>query len=204
MPLIAARARVGASPKAAGKAMTGASENGGAKSGGWWRIALWGGAAALLAAPLVAMRFTDEVVWTGSDFAVVGLMLAAAGGAFELAVRMRGDWTYRTGAGLAIVTAFLLVWVNMAVGYIGDEGDPINLLFAGVLAIAAVGGLAARWKAAGLARALLAAAIAQALAGGYGVVSGRESVALLLPTAVFTALWLGAAGLFWRAAKRGA
>jgi hypothetical protein len=189
----------------AGKAMTGTRENDGTppriRGGvGWWRIALWGGAAALLLAPLVAMRVTDEVVWTGSDFALVAAMLGVAGGAFELAVRMRGDWAYRTGAGLAIVTAFLLVWVNIAVGYIGDEDDPINLLFAGVLAIAIGGGAVAGWRPGGLARALVATAIAQALAGGYGVVSGRESIALLAPTAVFTALWLASAWLFRRAA----
>ncbi len=190
---------------AAGKAMTGTSENGGLrKGGGWWRIAPWVGAAALLAIPLAAMRFTDEVVWTGSDFAVVGAMLALACGTFELAARMRGDWAYRAGAGLAIVTAVLLIWVNLAVGYIGDEGDPINLLFAGVLAVAVLGGAAARWRPGGLARTLAATALAQALAGGYGVVSGRESAALLLPTAAFTALWLGAAWLFRRAAARDA
>lgn len=199
MPLIAARARVRTSPMEAGKAMTGTRENDGTRGGGrWWRLAPWGGAAALLLTPLVAMRFNEEVVWTGSDFLVVGLMLALACGAFELAARMRGDWAYRAGAGLAIVTAVLLIWVNIAVGYIGDEGDPINLLFAGVLAVAVVGGLVARWRPDGLARALVATAVAQALAGGYGVVSGRESVALLAPTAVFTALWLGAAWLFWR------
>ena len=34
----------------------------------------WGGALALLALPWVAMRFTDEVVWTGGDFALFGAM----------------------------------------------------------------------------------------------------------------------------------
>ena len=39
---------------------------------------VWGGAACLLALPWVAMRFTRDVQWTGSDFLVFGAMLLVA------------------------------------------------------------------------------------------------------------------------------
>ena len=66
---------------------------------------VWGGAAALLALPLVAMRFTREVAWTASDFAVMGAMLFAACGAWELATRASGSLAYRAGAGIATISA---------------------------------------------------------------------------------------------------
>ena len=42
----------------------------------------WGGAAALLIAPWVAMRFTSDVACTGSDFALFGAMLLTGSVAF--------------------------------------------------------------------------------------------------------------------------
>jgi len=93
-----------------------------------WRIAVWGGAALLLLLPLVAMQFTTEVVWTGFDFLLFGVMLAVLGGGIELAVRMSRHYAYRAAAGIALVTGFLLVWMNLAVGIIGNEENPANLM----------------------------------------------------------------------------
>ena len=84
-----------------------------------WRLALWGTAALLLMVPAVAMQFTTEVNWTGSDFVVMGAMLAAACGAYDLATRLSRNTTYRAAFGIAVLTGFLLVWVNLAVGLIG-------------------------------------------------------------------------------------
>ena len=81
-----------------------------------WRIAGWSAAAALLLAPLVAMQFTEEVNWTPFDFAVFGALLAVAGGAFELVVRLTRRQAVRAAAGAAIAAAFLLAWAHGAVG----------------------------------------------------------------------------------------
>ena len=170
------------------------------------RIACWGLAAALLAAPLVAMRFTDEVLWTAFDFAVFAAMLAAAGGAMELAVRMSGDWTYRAAAAVAVLAGFLLIWSTLAVGIIGDEDEPANLMFFGVLLIGALGAAIARFRAEGLGRTLLAMAFAQAAAGATALIAGWGATANIWPMDIigasgfFTAAWLLAAGLFRKAA----
>ena len=81
-----------------------------------WRVIGWGGAAALLLLPLVAMQFTREVNWTGSDFLVFGAMLIAAGGGIELATRARLGRMGKLVAAGAVIAAFLLVWVELAVG----------------------------------------------------------------------------------------
>jgi hypothetical protein len=95
--------------------MTGTGLAGG-RSSGLWRLALWGGLAAVLCAPLVAMQFTSEVNWTWFDFAMMGGLLGVGGVAFEVAM-----WTCRTTrarwiAGLVILGVVVGVWGLMASG----------------------------------------------------------------------------------------
>ena len=89
------------------------------RRGNGWRIVLWGGAALLLLAPLAAMQFTDEVNWTGLDFATFGGLLVACCAAYELTARLTASRVYRAVAALAIAAAFLLIWANLAVGVWG-------------------------------------------------------------------------------------
>ena len=188
--------------------MTGRTNITGGGGGNGWRIAAWGGAAALLLLPLVAMQFTDDVTWTASDFATFGAMLLAAGGLFELGMRMGGGWAYRAAFAVAVAAAFLLVWVNLAVGFLGSEDNPANLLFLGVFAVAGIGATLARFQTAGMARAMLATAVTQVLIGGTGLASGLASPGtdgiyeVVMGSSLFATLWLISAGLFRLAARR--
>jgi hypothetical protein len=167
-----------------------------------WRASLWGGAAVALSIPAIAMQFTDEVQWGPVDFLVMGTMLALACGAFELAARMTGSVAYRAGVALAVLAAFVMVWVNLAVGVIGEEFNPANLMFGGVLLIGTLGAFVARFRPAGMARATVATAAAIVVAGAIGLVVTREDHWQI---AVFSAglagLWLVAAALFRRAGR---
>lgn len=171
------------------------SGNGG--RGNYWRVAAWSAAALLLLLPLVAMQFTDEVNWSAADFVVFGAMLAGAGGAFELAARMTRNTAYRAAVGVALAAAFLLVWANGAVGIIGSEDNPANLMFGGVLAVGLIGATVARFRPRGMARALVATALAQALVAVVAAVAGMGYI--FVATAFFGALWLASAWLFRRA-----
>src|SRR5688572_28735226 len=102
------------------KAVTAKTENGARQRGSRWRIAVWGTAALLLLLPLMAMQFTDEVNWDETDFIVFGAMLAVACGTLESAARMTGNTAHRAAVGVAVVAAFLLIWINLAVGIIGS------------------------------------------------------------------------------------
>ena len=163
------------------------------------RILVWSGLAGLLALPLIAMQFTDDVAWTGFNFLVMGVLLSIVGGCFELALRMSGNWTYRIAFAVAVVTGFLIVWVNLAVGMIGGEDKPANLVFFGVLLVAAVGAVLARFRADGMARAIGATGIAQAAAAGYAAILGETRDAMFV--AGYCLLWLASAGLFLLAVK---
>lgn len=172
-----------------------------------WRIAGWGLLAALLALPAVAMQFTSEVNWTPLDFVAMGVMLGALGLGVELAARASANGWHRAGMGLALLTAFLLVWVNLAVGIIGTENNDANMMFAGVLAVGVGGACLARFEAAGMARAMLATMAAHtlvaivALAGGLGVGGPIWPKDLIGTTVLFDGLWLTTALLFRRAAR---
>ena len=91
-----------------------------------WRMLGWGTAILLLAAPFVAMRFTSEVNWSLGDFIFAGVLFALIGGALELAVRASSNHSYRIAAGLALLGALLVVWVDLAVGIVGSERNPAN------------------------------------------------------------------------------
>lgn len=176
-------------------------QQGNARKGNPWRLAVWGTAAGLLLLPAIAMRLgADGVRWTGSDFIVMGVLLTSACGAYEVAARMSGSGAYRLGFALAIVLGFLLAWINLAVGIIGSEANPANLVFAAVLLVAAVGALLGQLRAAGMARAMVATGIAQVLAGAYALELGSMEGGIL--SACFAALWLASAALFRKAARQ--
>lgn len=162
------------------------------------RWVVWGGAALLLLAPLIAMRFTDEVDWSPVDFLVMGTLLALVGGAYELAVRIARTHVYVIAFGVAVATAFLTIWADLAVGIVGEPAEPINRIFFGVVAVAVIGAVLARLRPAGMARAMLATAVAQAAASVVALVVDGATVFVL--TAVFAVLWLVSAALFRRAA----
>ena len=163
------------------------------------RWVVWGGAAVLLSLPLIAMQFTSEVNWTVSDFVFMGLMLGAVGVAFELAMRVARSSFYMLGAGIAAGTAFLVTWSNLAVGIIGNEDNPANLMFFGVVAVALVGTLLARLKPRGMAHAMAATAVAQA-ATVIATFALEDQLRVSIIVSVFAGMWLLSALLFSKAA----
>lgn len=165
------------------------------------------GPACLLLVPLVAMRFTDEVAWTVSDFVIAWLLLAGAGVTYTLVSGLRQDGAYRAGVGVAVVTALALVWINLAVGVIGSEDNPANLLYAGVLAIGAVGAIVARFQPRGMSRALLATALAQFLVPIIAILIWKPELTLgvlkvVVLNAGFVVLFCVSAVLFRIAARQ--
>lgn len=174
-------------------------ENGVQRRGSPWRIAGWSIAALILLLPLVAMQFTDEVNWTIFDFIFAGVLIGGTGLLFELAVRMSRNVAYRMGVGLALAASFLIVWVNGAVGMIGDEGNPYNLLFIGVILLAIVGSVAARFRAAGMALTMLVAGIMHACVAVGGMAADPRGGIF---SSVFALIWLLSAALFRKAANK--
>lgn len=187
--------------------MTTNVENHGGWRGNPLRWVLWAIPAGLLLTPAVAMQFSREVDWSAFDFIVMGVLLFGSAGAIDLTIRLNGSVAYRLGAAIAVLTSFLLVWINGAVGMIGNEDNPANLLFMGVIVIALVGSVIARFGAKGMARAMFAACFAQAaiavtvLGAGWGAEDPPGTAGLVTLIACFAGMWLLAGGLFAKAAR---
>ena len=167
-----------------------------------WRLAGWGMALALLALPWIA-----GAPWTGFDYIFAAVMFALVGGAIELFFRMSSNLAYRAGAGLAVIGCFLLVWVNGAVGFFGDEDNPANLVFLAIILTVVTGAIIARLKAPGMARTAYTAAALQLLIGivgysaGWAAPGGQGIYEAVMGTTLFCGIWLASALLFRNAAS---
>lgn len=165
-----------------------------------WRLIGWTIPVVLLTIPWIA-----HFPWTASDFIVAGAIFAIVGGTFELAVRASGSRYYRAGAAVALGTAFLLVWINLAVGIIGSEDNPLNLMFFAVIAAAIVGSIVARFQADGMIRAMTVTASLQALIGvgllltGWGSSEPPGLLGLFVLIEFFAVSWLVSAWCFGKA-----
>lgn len=163
--------------------------------------------AALLMVPLVAMQFTEEVNWTTLDFAVAGCLLFGSGLAYVLIAQGTNHVAGRAAACLAVAAALMLVWVNLAVGIIGSEDNPANLMYAGVIGVEIVGASIARLRPSGMSVALFATALAQALiavvafAGGLGATEPPGRGGILVLNVFFAALFAASAWLFRHTAR---
>lgn len=161
----------------------------------------------ILLIPLLAMQFTDEVVWDLADFTIAGVLLFGAGLTFDLVARKGSDVAYRIAVGLAVAGALILVWMNLAVGIIGNEDNPANLMYLGVLAVGIIGAFIARFQPRGMARALFATALAQALVAlialtfGMQRLPGSSAVEIVTLNAFFVVLFAVSAMLFRYAAR---
>jgi hypothetical protein len=96
------------------------------------RVAL--GVAIVTSLPLIAMQFSDEMVWSLADFVLLAVMLTVIGVAIELAVRRSG------GIGTAIGIAAL----GIAAGFVGQADDAPGLVLIGLVLVASACALGVR------------------------------------------------------------
>lgn len=160
-----------------------------------WRIAGWGAALALLLLPALAMHFTGEVSWTAGDFLFAAVLLGALGAAMETAIRFGKAGTHRAGMLAASLAGFLTVWINAAVGIIGE--GPINIAFFAMVLLAIAASLLTRFRARAMA-AIMAGMVAGQIA--MGLIAEFTGQADWGPVAFMAVIWLVPAALFRLAA----
>lgn len=167
----------------------------------------------LLLIPLVAMQYTQEVNWTFSDFVFAAVVLFGAGLTFLLVARMGDNATYRVAAGVAVLAGLLLVWANAAVGLVGSEDNPANLLYGAVLGVALIGALVARFRARGMSNTMFAAALTYLVVTAIALFVWTPApgtaepsayfVNVLVGNGLFAGLWAVSGWLFRRASAIG-
>ena len=175
------------------------------------RIVIWISAIGiLLMIPLVSMQFTNEVNWDVSDFAIMGTALLFLGFLYELIASKSTKMVCRSAVGVGLLGAFLLFWVNGAVGIIGSEDQPANYLFGAVYFVGLVGSLISRFKPRGMSFTLYAAALVQMLVPVIALLIWPPPVTSWAPgvsgvfflSGFFAILFLVSALLFGQAARK--
>jgi hypothetical protein len=74
---------------------------------------------AILLIPLIAMQFSEEVVWTASDFLVAAVLLLGAGLAIDFVLRKISTKKNRIILCGIILGILLILWAELAVGVFG-------------------------------------------------------------------------------------
>jgi len=147
------------------------------------------------------------VDWDIVDFIIFGVMLFGVGVIYTLVRRTSDNTTYRFAVGVALAAGFILIWVNGAVGIIGDESNDANMMYLGVLAVAVIGAIVARFQPHEMVRTMYVTALAQVVVGVIALSFGLGSAApvwpkdILILTGFFVALWLLSARLFQKVAR---
>ena len=164
--------------------------------------------AALLAIPALAMVFrlgvpdpgsgTDGVNWGPMDFATMGVLILGAGLLFEYAASRAGNVAHKLAVGIAVAAGLGLIWVNLAVGMIGDEGNAANLMYIFVLFVALVGAAIGRFEPRKASIAMFATAAAHVVVAAIALIAGLDPT--LPADAFFVAAWV-ASGLLFRQAS---
>lgn len=162
----------------------------------------------LLLIPLIAMQFTDEVVWTAGDFIFAGLFLFGTGLTYMLTTRKSGSTAYRLAVGFSLFSGLFLIWTNGAVGIIGSEDNLINTFYYGVALVGIAGALLTRFKPDGMILTMFAMATGQALVavtalvGGYYQSPPSSVIEIVGVNGFFITLFIVSALLFRQVAQQ--
>lgn len=116
----------------------------------------------ILLVPLFGNITIEGWNWGPFDFVWAGALLFGTGLAYDLVARKGGTTAYRVAVGIALVTGFLLFWINAAVGIIGDE-DLANVMYFGVFVVGIIGALRSRFEPRGMSHTMFVMALAQLL-----------------------------------------
>jgi hypothetical protein len=154
------------------------------------------------------MQFNTGFNWSVSDFVIAGILLLVTGLLYLLVASRGRSGAYKLAAGVAVAASVLLVWGNLAVGFIGNEENPANLLFGGVLAVGSIGAIVAQLRPLGMARAMSATALTQFAVPFIAMAIWRPELnwgvlMVLVLNTIFAGLWVASALLFRRASAAG-
>src|SRR5882762_8802240 len=123
------------------------------------RRSLWS-SPVLITALLLLIPLLGGWNWDLRAFVFVGTLLFGIGLTYELVTRNVDATVYRAAVGVALAASFLLVWVNFV--QFADV-NPAAVMYFGVPIVGITCAAMARFRPGGMARALFATALAQAL-----------------------------------------
>lgn len=155
----------------------------------------------VLLIPFIAMQISDEVMWSSADFIVAGTLIFSIGLTFKLISQKINNSFYKAALGLTLFLILAIIWINLAVGFIGSEHNPANLMYLVVLAVVLIGSIIIKFKPIGMSNVLLINALMHSLVTIIAFFSliGEQNInqiEILITNGFFIILWLSAAWLF--------
>lgn len=122
----------------------------------WFFIILF-----ILLVILVMNQFVKGMTWGLEDFLVAGGLLFGVTIVYEMLNQKKQLVNYKKALSIALGTNLVLIWSNLAVGIIGSENNPVNLIYFSIPIIFLSGAIISNFKASGLAKTLNIMAIVQ-------------------------------------------
>lgn len=144
-----------------------------------------------------------------SHVVMAGILLLVLGLLYLLVASRGRSGAYKLAAGVAVAASLLLVWGNLAVGFIGSEDNPVNLLYGGVLVVGFLGAILAKLQPQGMAKAMFATALTQFAVPFVALLIKQPELTMgvlwvIVLNTVFAGLWVASGVLFRRAGLAGA
>lgn len=174
-----------------------------------WQLKVWIGAALFFLLPVIGQLAVDGFRWGPGDFVMFATMLVVLCSLYEVASRISGSLAYRTAAGIVLLSCFALVFINLAVGIIGSEDHPANMMYFAVVLPGFLAALFVRFSPAGMVRVMIMMGVAQIIVAIVGAsvawttpdADPNRPLGTLVLSGAFALAWLLSAYLFNIAAK---
>lgn len=126
------------------------------------RFTIWAIITTLIIIIILTKQFISKIEWNETIAYI--LIILTIGAIYELWQLLKiHNRTYRIALSVGIFGAFLILRVNGAVGIIGSEDNPANLMYWVVLLIMLIGSLISRFKEHWMSLTFFSAAIVQIL-----------------------------------------
>lgn len=189
------------------------TEPGRTNDGSGRRRSLWKSPAVIAALIVLVLLFCNHFVegwnWHPVAFVVVGALVFSVSFTYQLVTRNRDAIAYRAAVGIAFVASFLLAWANLVQW---ADVNPAAVMYFGVPIVGIIGAAMARLRPNGMALALFATALAQALvlvAVLMMLITRNPEVTSWTPpelrgfggNAFLVMMFAGSAVLFWKAGR---
>lgn len=159
----------------------------------------------VLTIPLTAMLFTHEINWEPLDFGVAWLLIFGTGISFHFICRAYRNSIYKIASALAVCAGFAIIWINGAVGIIGNEENPINFLFGIVLLIMFLGSYLVKRSPRKMAWVMLVTAVSQIVITLWGTLIHLSNypeynfAGVIRITLLFSTIWGLTSLLYYKA-----
>jgi hypothetical protein len=135
------------------------------------------GSTLFLIIPLTGMLMNAGVNWGFFDFIFAWVFIFSAGFTYKYIASKKSNAKYKAALGIAVFISLFIVWSNLAVGIIGSEDNPVNIIYFVMLFAVIIGGVTVKFQPKGLSILMFATAAAHGLIPFIAIVLiGAENI----------------------------